>query len=74
MKVTTEGQVTIPVRVREYLRISPHSEVDFRIADDQVVLVKSTPSEQTKNRFQKMRGVLKGKMTTDQWMQDTREL
>jgi len=40
MKVTTKGQVTIPARIRDYLGIYPHTNVDFRIAGGRVILVK----------------------------------
>lgn len=73
MKVTTKGQVTIPAHIRSYLGISPHSEVDFRITDDQVVLVKSEPTrKETASRFARLRGTLKGGPTTDEWMRATR--
>ncbi len=72
MKVTTKGQVTIPSRIREYLGISPHTDVDFRIAGGTVVLVKHETSRNAGNRFSTLRGVLKGKLTTQQWMRETR--
>ena len=73
MKVTTKGQVTIPVRVREYLGIVPHTDVDFLIRDDQVVLVKTDEVPATdRSRFDGMRGLFRGKLTTAQWMKATR--
>jgi AbrB family looped-hinge helix DNA binding protein len=72
MKVTIKGQVTIPARIREYLGIQPHSEVDFRITDGNVVLVKSEGENAAKNKFSAMRGILKGTRTTSQWMRETR--
>jgi antitoxin PrlF len=72
MKVTTKGQVTIPARIRDYLEIAPYSEVDFRIADGAVILVKHEASRGTPGRFSALRGVLKGKRTTQQWMRETR--
>lgn len=72
MKVTTKGQVTIPARIRDYLGIAPHSEVDFRIAGGTVVLIKSESSAATRGRFSDLRGVLKGARTTQQWMRETR--
>lgn len=72
MKVTTKGQVTIPARIREYLGIAPHSEVDFRVADGQVILVKQDAVKGDQGRFAPLRGVLKGKLTTQKWMRETR--
>lgn len=72
MKVTTKGQVTIPARIRDYLGIAPHSDVDFRIAGGDVVLIKHEPSRGASGRFAPLRGVLKGKFTTRDWMRKTR--
>lgn len=72
MKVTTKGQVTIPARIRDYLHIAPHSDVDFRIADGKVVLVKQEARQKPQSQFKAMRGVLKGALTTQQWMDATR--
>lgn len=72
MKVTTKGQVTIPVRIRDYLEIAPYSDVDFRITGGTVVLVKHGTPRGTLGKFSALRGVLKGKRTTQQWMRETR--
>jgi AbrB family looped-hinge helix DNA binding protein len=73
MKVTTKGQVTIPARIREYLDIAPHSDVDFYIKGSAVVLVKHEDADGDGGRFAALRGVLKGTCTTREWMQATRE-
>jgi AbrB family looped-hinge helix DNA binding protein len=73
MKVTTKGQVTIPARIREYLKIAPHSEVDFHISGGTVVLVKHEHADRHGGRFAALRGVLKGTRTTREWMQETRK-
>lgn len=72
MKVTTKGQVTIPSRIRDYLAIAPHSDVDFRIAGGEVLLVKHDAPQGTNGRFSALRGILKGTRTTKQWMRETR--
>lgn len=72
MKVTTKGQVTIPARIRDFLEIAPHSEVDFRIADGAVLLIKPVAPQGIRGRFSALRGVLKGSRTTKQWMRETR--
>ena len=73
MKVTTKGQVTIPARIRDYLGIVPHCDVDFSIRDEQVVLTKLTMApEGGQSKFASMRGILGRKLTTDQWMKATR--
>jgi AbrB family looped-hinge helix DNA binding protein len=72
MKVTTKGQVTIPARIREYLGIAPHSDVDFRISGGTVVLVKHEETDEPGAKFAALRGVLKGTRTTREWMRATR--
>ena len=72
MKVTTKGQVTIPARIRDYLGIAPHAEVDFRITGGVVVLRKHENPPGGRNHFSELRGVLKGTRTTGEWMQETR--
>jgi AbrB family looped-hinge helix DNA binding protein len=72
MKVTTKGQVTIPARIREYLDIAPHANVDFRISDGAVVLVRLEDADEPVRKFAALRGVLKGTRTTHAWMQATR--
>jgi len=74
MKLTTKGQVTIPLKVREHLSLAAHDDVDFVIKDGEVVLIKNPDAC---NRFQnhinnKMRGKGRIKMTTDEIMQFTR--
>ena len=72
MKVTTKGQVTIPARIRDYLGVGPHAEVDFRITGGNVLLIKQPETKEAGGRFSAMRGVLNGKRTTQQWMRETR--
>lgn len=72
MKVTTKGQVTIPARIREYLGIAPHSEVDFRIKGGIVMLVKEDAATEANGKFLALRGILKGQWTTQRWMRETR--
>ena len=72
MKVTSKGQVTIPARIRDYLGIAPHTDVDFRIAGGSVVLIKHAVSRDAGDSFAALRGVLKGKTTTQQWMREIR--
>jgi AbrB family looped-hinge helix DNA binding protein len=49
MRVTTKGQVTIPVKIREEFGIQPNTEVRFVIRRNQVILEKS-PKKRTMKR------------------------
>ncbi len=72
MKVTTKGQVTIPARIRDYLGVAVHSDVEFRITGGTVVLLKQEAPRGPHGKFSAMRGILKGTRTTRQWMRETR--
>lgn len=73
MRITSKGQVTIPVEVRERLGLLPHTEVRFRVRGDVAVLEKV---EGTGRRgtalIDRMRGKATVKMTTDQILALTR--
>ncbi|MBX3058384.1 MAG: AbrB/MazE/SpoVT family DNA-binding domain-containing protein [Anaerolineae bacterium] len=72
MRVTTKGQVTIPLEIRQKLNITPTSEVDFVISeDDRVYLVKKSVSE-TEGHFTRLRGIATVKMSTEEIMALTR--
>jgi len=73
MKVTTKGQVTIPVNIREKLGITPDTEVDFLQEGDRIVIVKRKDATTASRKFKKLRGIATVKMTTDEIMALTRE-
>jgi AbrB family looped-hinge helix DNA binding protein len=69
--VNSKGQVTLPKAVRDRLKVKPGSVVDFKLADDgRVVLVKAgrKPTAPRKSRFDRLRGIMKSDMTTDEIM------
>jgi AbrB family looped-hinge helix DNA binding protein len=72
MKVTTKGQVTIPVNIREKLGITPDTEVDFMQEGDRIVIVKRKDATTASRKFKKLRGIATVKMTTDEIMALTR--
>ena len=72
MRVTTKGQVTIPIDVREKLGITPSTEVDFIEEGDRIFLVKRKVKAGTAQKFAKLRGIATVKMTTDEIMKLTR--
>jgi AbrB family looped-hinge helix DNA binding protein len=74
MKVTTKGQVTIPVTIREKLGITPDTEVDFLQEGDRIVIVKRKDATPPSRKFKKLRGIATVKMTTDEIMALTREV
>lgn len=73
MKVTSKGQVTIPMAIRDRLGILPNSEVEFVEKGGEVVLRKKAAANSRGGRWV---GAIRGKgtvkMTTDQIMALTR--
>jgi AbrB family looped-hinge helix DNA binding protein len=70
-KLTIKGQVTSPRRVREHLGLKPGSEIDFDVAEDGRVFLR-TRDKAPESRFARIRGSAKGGMTTDELMALTR--
>ena len=70
--VTTKGQVTIPKRVRDGLGLRPGSKVSIEMEQPGSATVKPVgrvkKSDYAK-RIEKVRGILKTDMTTDEIMQ-----
>ena len=66
MKITTKGQVTIPVEIRERLGLLPNTEVHFRVEGDTVVLTKAIKRGKGQRLIELMRGTGTGTMTTDE--------
>jgi len=73
MKITTKGQVTIPLPIREKMGLRPHTEVEFFIEGNAVRLqkVKKSPGR-GEELVRRMRGRATVKMTTDEIMALTR--
>ena len=72
MKVTTKGQVTIPLEVREDLGIRPsETEVDFIRDENGNWFLKKIKSK-GKSRFRMAHNYVKPTMTTDELMALTR--
>ena len=72
MRVTTKGQVTIPLEIRKKLNITPATEVDFVVDENGRVYLEKKADQPTSNRFSKLRGVATVKMTTEEIMALTR--
>lgn len=72
MRVTTKGQVTIPLEIRQSLNITPASEVDFVMGEDGRVYIIKKEDESKNERFSKLRGIATVKMSTEEIMALTR--
>ncbi len=73
MKITTKGQVTIPREVRDKMGLLPHSEVEFVVEGNVVVLRKvENTNGRGKTVVERMRGRATVRMSTDESMALTR--
>lgn len=73
MQVTSKGQVTIPVEIRERLGMLPNTEVEFEVVDDTVVIRKSSGARRRgRSLVARMRGRATVKLSTDEILAITR--
>lgn len=73
MRITSKGQVTIPVEIRGQLGLLPNTEVEFRVSGDRVLLLKARKQgRRGKSLVARMKGKSTVKMSTDEIMALTR--
>ena len=72
MRVTTKGQVTIPIHIRDKMMITPSTEIDFVEEAGRVYIVKKKDEKNSNRKFSELRGIGTVKMTTDEIMALTR--
>ena len=74
MRITSKGQVTIPMDIREKLGLLPHTVVEFEIDGDAVRITKASRATRSRGRelIEHMRGRATSGLTTDQIMKLTR--
>jgi AbrB family looped-hinge helix DNA binding protein len=74
VRVTSKGQVTIPLAVRRRLGITPGAEVDITFADDHAEIWKAADdeSDEIARMIDGMRGALGPGPTTDEILLLTR--
>jgi AbrB family looped-hinge helix DNA binding protein len=75
MRITSKGQVTIPMEIREKLGLLPNTEVEFAIDGNAVRITKASRSGRSsrgRRIVEHMRGRGAGTLTTDEIMRLTR--
>ena len=78
MRVTSKGQVTIPIAIREKAGIFPDTEVEFGLRGDTVTIKKAATSGRRRSRGEEIVARARGTgsvnldLTTDQIMALTR--
>jgi AbrB family looped-hinge helix DNA binding protein len=72
MRITSKGQVTIPIEIREQLGLHPNTEVEFQIVGNAVRLTKAAGERRGRAIVARMRGTAPAGLTTDEIMALTR--
>lgn len=75
MRITSKGQVTIPVDIRERAGLLPNTEVEFDYDGNAVRLRRAQPTKPGRGArlIAQMRGRGDGRMSTDEIMALTRD-
>ena len=66
MKVTSKGQVTIPLDIRKKFGIDETTELEFLEEDGKVFIKKSKDTKGRLSKISSLRGVASTKLTTEQ--------
>lgn len=74
MRVTSKGQITIPIEIRQALGLLPYTEVEFELMDGWVKLKKKDDGERARGRrvLEALRGRADTGMSTDEILALTR--
>lgn len=74
MKLTSKGQVTIPLQIRNRLGLLPNTEVEFDVVGESVRIRKAPRQHRGRAIVQHLRGTAatRGRLTTNQIMALTR--
>ena len=73
MRITSKGQVTIPIEIRKKAGLLPHTEVEF-VFDGEMVMLRKSEVRQDRSRGRKLVERLRGAgdvnlgMSTDELM------
>lgn len=74
MRITSKGQVTIPIEIRERLGLLPNTEVRFEVEGNAVRIIREEKSSGRRGQrlLDRMRGRATSRMSTDEIMALTR--
>ncbi len=75
MKITSKGQVTIPIEIREKAGLLPNTEVEFVLEGSSVKIVKkkiSKSADRGSSIVERMKGKATTRLSTEQIMALTR--
>ena len=74
MRITSKGQVTIPIEIRERVGLLPHTEVRFEVEGNAVRILRAETSTGGRGErlLQRLRGRATSGMSTEEIMALTR--
>ena len=74
MRITSKGQVTIPIEIRERLGLLPHTEVRFEVEGNAVRIIREERSvgERGRRLVERMQGRATTRMSTEEILALTR--
>lgn len=72
MRLTSKGQVTIPLGIRKRLGLMPNTEVEFDVVGESVRIRKAKKQSRGREIVEHLRGTGTSRMTTDEIMALTR--
>jgi len=74
MRISSKGQVTIPVEIREQLGLLPDTEIEFAVDGDTVRIARSQAARASRGQrlVEHLRGKGSVQMTTDEILALTR--
>ena len=72
MRLTSKGQVTIPLAVRLHLGLTPGSEVEFELTDDGARIQKARRQTRGHALVERLRGAATSGLSADQILKHTR--
>lgn len=72
MRISTKGQVTVPLAIRERLGLLPGTEVEFEVDGDRAYLRRADGLSRGEALVTRIRGSATVRMTTDEIMALTR--
>jgi AbrB family looped-hinge helix DNA binding protein len=75
MRITSKGQVTIPIEIRERVGLLPHTEVRFEVEGNAVKILREEKSSGGRGErlLERMRGRATSGMSTEEIMALTRQ-
>lgn len=70
MRITSKGQVTIPIKIRECTGLLPHTEVRLEVEGNaiRILRVEKSAGERGQKLLERMRGRATSRMSTEEIM------